>query len=107
MVKVIVKKTEIKPFDTLNQEDLNLVANHLITSPLYLKIMYDKYKKLYYRFYLDAVELERDGKYSTYGDKDLYLIVYDSDFKILKEIKLDKDHFWQYSFVTRNGLYIQ
>ena len=98
---------DIMPFDTLYKEDLNMVADHLIGNPLYLKIMYDTYKKLYYRFYYDGAEPGKNGRFRTFADKKLYLIVYDSSFRTVKHIKLDKEQIWSFSFITPNGLYIQ
>lgn len=101
------QKEEIEPLDIQFIGDINKRSDHLIESPLYMKIIYDPFRNLYYRFYLDGKPLKNeDGTYNTFGDKDLIIMVLDSRFNTISEINLGKGYLWNYSFVGKRGLYI-
>jgi len=76
---------------------------------LYTQIIYDKYRKVYYRI------LERPIKYnpaihknsSAYYQKPVSCVILDSDFKKIGEVDFAEDVYRSYgSFVGKNGLYV-
>lgn len=99
--------SDVQPLSTKYKDDINKRIDHLTVSPCYLKILYDPYRKLYYRFFSAAVPLRnKNGTYNTHADKKLYLMVLDNKFKLLKEYPL-KNNEWYWSFITEKGLYLQ
>lgn len=75
----------------------------------YSEILLDPYRDLVYRFFRPAIPLKnKDGTYNVYGDKESYIMVFDKNFSLIDEIKLDKYYYNIHkSFVTPNGLYIK
>ncbi|MBE7172828.1 MAG: DUF4221 family protein [Williamsia sp.] len=101
------QKSDLKPLDTGYRQDINRRSEHLIRNPLYLKILYDKYLKVYYRLFLEEIPLKNeDGSYNDFFDKSLVLMVLDENFNVLSEKRLGNGYLWNYSFVTSKGLYI-
>ena len=103
----ISQKMEVRPLDKKYMQDINKRVEHLAVSPLYMKIIYDKYKDVYYRFFLKEQKLKNsDGTYNKFGDKELVIMVLDNKFGLVSEINLGKGYLWHYSFVGKEGLYI-
>ena len=101
------QKKEIKPLDKKYMPDINKRVEHLAVSPLYMKLIYDKYKKLFYRFFLREQKLKNANDiYNTFGDKELVIMVLDSNLKLIFEFNLGKGYLWHYSFVDKNGLHV-
>lgn len=101
-------KTQIQALDTLLVKNMDIRMNHLIESPLYGKILFDPYRRLYYRFFNQGVPLQDSlGNFNNLGDKKLFLIVFDEAFNKLKELELDNSHRPKKSFVGKKGLYIR
>ncbi|MBS1655907.1 MAG: DUF4221 family protein [Bacteroidetes bacterium] len=103
-------KYQDKEFPALEEKyrtDINRRADHLITCPLYMKILYDPYKQFYYRFFLTPKPIKnKDGSYNNFNDKELVIMVLNRNFKTVEEINLGKDYLWFFSFVTPKGLYV-
>ncbi len=80
-----------------------------VTEPRYITIMYDPYRKYYYRFVTHTIEFEKeDGlTVNTIFDKPWSLIVMDKNFKILDEIIFDNKKFLPAAFPVREGLLIR
>lgn len=83
-------------------------SKHSLENPHYFHVLYDPYRQLYYRFHWGQVSYQTThGQTSTFLDKELFLMVFDERFNILKEIKLPKDIFIIHSwFVGKEGLYV-
>lgn len=97
----------IKPISAIYKDDIDKKMDHYTTSSVYLKILYDPYRNLYYRFFSAAVPLKnKDGTYNTNADKPLCLMVLDKDFNILNEYLIDENE-WYWSFVAPDGLYLK
>lgn len=80
---------------------------HLTTVPYYAEIRYDKFKKHYYRFFLKNIPIRnKEGKYNSFTDKGLTLIVFNSQKEVIGEYELTKYYNNYISFVGKSGLYI-
>src|SRR5690606_35821918 len=97
---------EMEAIDTADKFDMKVRIDHLITNDWFGKVLYDKYRNLYYRFISAKKPLEEDGKFTSLSDKVIYLAVYDEHFNLLDEINLGSEKLWFYSFVLKEGLYI-
>jgi hypothetical protein len=96
------------PFDTVYKNDLERIKEHLIVSPMYQKILYDKYKKVYYRFFWKEQSLkDSNGVYRGIFDRDLIIMVLNEDFRILGEKNIGHSYLWYYSYVSQKGLHIR
>lgn len=83
-----------------------LRANY-IKNDLYGAILYDKYRKVYYRFLRRGVK-EAENKFDL-KDKPIAVIIYDDKFNYLGEtdLGLAKVCHWENSFVSKEGLNIE
>jgi hypothetical protein len=78
--------------------------------PCYGNLLYDPYRKIYYRFAYPGVELENGPDYvnfTIFGRKKFSIIILDEDFNVIGETLFPE---WVYCptimFVSRHGLYI-
>lgn len=95
-------------FDTSNKGDLEKYKEHLVINPTYKKILYDPYKKIYYRFFLKEQPLrDENGIFSDVMEKSVILMIMDETFDVIHEENIGTEYLWYYSFVTKKGLYIQ
>lgn len=83
------------------------LRDNFMKNDMYGAILYDKYRKVYYRFLRRAVK-ESDNKFNL-KDKPIAVIVYDNQFNYLGETDLGpaKECHWENSFVTKEGLNIE
>lgn len=106
-VKSNYHKSNFVPLDTAYRKDINRRSEHIVTSPLYLKVIYDTYRHVYYRLFLEEINLKNaDGTYNDFHDKQLVVMVLDENLNLLSEKRLGNGYLWNYSFVTEKGLYI-
>jgi hypothetical protein len=102
------EEKSIVPLDFKYHTNLNVRGDHLTVNPLYLKILYDPYRHLFYRLFLKGMPLKsKDGTYNTFFDKDLILMVFDEKLEKLNEYNLGTSYNWYYSFVAEKGLYLK
>lgn len=95
-------------FDTANSNDMERVKEYLIVNPIYQKLLYDPYRNVYYRFFAKEQSLKgENGTYNTIFSKELILMVFDSNFKIIDEKNIGNGYAWFFSFVTPKGLYVR
>jgi len=80
---------------------------HYIREDLYSAIRYDKYRQVYYRFFLKGIPNASFA--TTMDDKPVSVIIMDKDFHYLGEkvIGTGRNWYWQNSFVTQEGLNIE
>jgi Domain of unknown function (DUF4221) len=99
--------SSINELSLTDKNDSNKKMAHLTLSPLYLEILWDPYRKLYYRIFAKA-QLERnpDGSYNSWRNKPRVLMVFDENFSLVTEIALDKTFIFFPIFVAEKGLYI-
>lgn len=86
--------------------NLTILTRHRLENVSFLNVLYDPYRNLFYRFHYGEQKYKVSAyKYNTFFDKKLYLMIFDSEFKLIKEIKLD-DYTYNTNFygVTREGL---
>ena len=106
--KSTYQKEPFLTFDTSYKEDIERLKEHLIQTPVYQKILFDKYKNLYYRFFWNSQSLiSSSGQYHGIFDRDLILMVFDKNFKLIAEKNIGNSYLWYYSFVSPKGLYIR
>lgn len=99
---------KIEPIENKFKDVTNKMFEFLTTSPFYSRILWDKYRKLYYRFLYCGQDLKNpNGTYNVFADKDLVLMIFDSNFNLLKEIKLKKHTYLDTkAFVAKDGLFL-
>lgn len=95
------------PYDTAFSYDIERMKEHHTVLPMYPRILYDKYKNRYYRFF-QKEQLLKDakGEYRELFVKDLIIMILDNNFNVLHEENLGNAYFGYYSFVSPKGLYI-
>ncbi|RPH30453.1 MAG: DUF4221 domain-containing protein [Bacteroidales bacterium] len=81
-------------------------AQHRIESVSFFNIIYDPYRKFFYRLhYCDQKYQVSKNLFNTYNDKLLSIMIFDNKFKLIKEIQLDKQTFYsEFWCVTLDGL---
>lgn len=76
----------------------------------YGNILYDKYRKVYYRFVYPETELEQGLNYLNIlhtGKKEFSIIIMDENLKIIGETKFPAYTYLSYiCFINKNGLYL-
>lgn len=80
---------------------------HYIEKPVFDGIIYDRYRKVYYRFVLHGVtnpDMKKGAK--AFYDKEISIIVTDKDFQIIGETPKFSGHYSPQAFVTKEGLHI-
>lgn len=96
------------PFDTSYQDDIERIKEHLTVSPMYQKIIFDKFRNVYYRFFIKEQPLKNSsGIYHGLFDRDIIIMVLTKDFKIISEKNIGNSYLWYYSFVSEKGLHIR
>lgn len=95
---------EIRPYD--DQGRLT-DKEHYINEPHYGQILYDKYRKLYYRFAYRPDYRGIKNNDHRVETKDPSIIVFDENFKLLTELDLPiYEYITPMAFVSKNGLFI-
>lgn len=102
------QKAAANPLDKKYKNDIEKQFQHLVLSPNYVKILYDKYRALYYRFFLQDIPLKNEeGLYNTWQDKKLVLMVFDNEMKLIEEVDLGiNKYYFHKSFVSQKGLFV-
>lgn len=83
------------------------VVSHFVRQDEYCAILYDKFRKVYYRFLRKAIPYASKGTH--WNEMDIAVVIMDEDFKYLGEKVLGPGDvwYWQNSFVTEEGLNIE
>ena len=98
---------EIASFDPAWRNSPDKIFEHMNLNPMYLKIMFDEKRNLYYRFFWRENDpKDKKGHYTVYTEKELILMVLDKNFNTVLERNLGKQYRWYYSFVGDAGVYI-
>lgn len=93
--------------DSISSNDLSQSFLRDIVCDVYGRILYDPYRKLYFRFFYQGVSEQNDsGAFNGLKDKPSYLMVIDSTFKLQAEFELPKNTITKFAFVGKRGLYI-
>jgi hypothetical protein len=95
---------------TLNRNEsiLQSMARY-VNNPSYEHFLYDKYRKLYYRFFYPGVELKEsdDVKALWESPSKFSVMILDEELNVMGETLMpEKQYDYKMSFVTQDGLYI-
>lgn len=84
-----------------------LIYTHILCQDLYAAILYDPWRKVYYRFMQQGIENATTRNKLT--EKPVVVIMMDEDFQYLGETVLGTSDVWNWnnSFVTEEGLNIE
>ena len=106
----ITSRFQIHDAKYLNRKEsdpIRLMA-HMIQSPIYDNLVYDRYRGLIYCFFLGPIPYKINEKsFNSFGDKPLSVLVIDKNLNLLDEWELpNKTYTNQVAFATKRGLYI-
>lgn len=98
-----IKSIDQKP----GKASVEQIRSSFVRQDMYAAIIYDKFRKVYYRFLRRA--LPNAPKQTSWKDKNVAVIIMDQDFNYLGETTLatERTWHWQNSFVTKEGLNIE
>jgi hypothetical protein len=104
-------KQSAEPQTRRDSWDQAYFQNWVLTSPNYLKLLYDPYRKVYYRFSQEALEKEvplgEDYHTFLFRNRQLYLTVLNEKLEVLGDYPLEKGKYEpSRAFVFSKGLYI-
>lgn len=109
--EVYAGSNDVASINSLDKEAKSLsrkkTISQIIEQNEYASILYDKYRKVYYRFLLKGIS--DVSPEASFKDKPIAVIVLDKNFNYLGETTLGlwKDWNWRNSFVTQEGLNIE
>lgn len=97
-----------KVFDNDKWINKQYNKNYHIEAPTYGQVIYDKYRKLYYRIVKHSqLALNKDGSKNDFFDRSWSILVFDSNFKLLKEVYMHpKKYRFNDLILTIDGLLI-
>lgn len=105
--KVSQGKNLVDSISYKNDDDINKWVTHHVENPQFFNVIYDKYRKLYYRFSLENISQKNGDYFNTILDKPLTLMVFNEKFEVIKELVLPM---YKYAintwFLTKEGLFI-
>ncbi|MFA8449621.1 MAG: DUF4221 family protein [Bacteroidales bacterium] len=96
-----------KPFIKGNEAKRSEVEKYALTEPYYEKILFDPYKKMYYRFYYDRLKFDKEAiKKPLISEKKQSVIILDENFNRLGEVIFGNKemHPCSISIPTKEGL---
>jgi len=102
------QKAEVKGIPKKEKADDQFKMDHLTQIPYYEGLLYDPYRKFYYRFFFKEISLKNaDGTYNEFSDKEEFLMIIDSSFNVIEEVRLEKNKYnTSCSYVVQDGLII-
>jgi len=105
--KSIFQNNAARPLDTVFANSREEKMKHMVTVPYYTELRYDKNREVIYRFYLKELNIKTSsGKYNSFDNKQLILLVLNKNNEVVGEYPLDKYYNNYISFVGKDGLYI-
>jgi len=98
-----IKSIDKKP----GRASVELIKSSFVRQDMYAAIIYDKFRKVYYRFLRRAIP--NAPKPTSWKEKKIAVIIMDKNFNYLGETTLgtERKWHWQNSFVTKEGLNIE
>jgi hypothetical protein len=100
-------KNLVTPFLMKDKDDLKQWEIHNIENSNFFNVMYDKFRKVYYRFSLRNIQYENGKYFNSILEKPIVLMIFNEDFEVIKEMEMPP---YVYSantwFVTKEGLFI-
>jgi len=95
-------------FDFSKVTNFNYVKKYFVENPNYEQLLYDKYRKQYYRICKHRLNYEnKDGSVNIPGDENWSLIVTDSNFHIQNEILFNSNYSRRDILITIDGVLIK
>ncbi len=89
------------------KDDDKAKIEHFNRATLYYKVHYDPFRNYYYRFFSPALpEKNEKGLFTKYSDREHILMIFDKQFKLIDEIKLEEKYQVFFTFCTPEGLYV-
>lgn len=81
---------------------------HRLESASFFNLRYDPYRDLYYRLHFGDIKYRMsDDINERYGDKGLYLMIFNSDVELIKEIELEKyTYLPEFYGISEEGLFL-
>jgi hypothetical protein len=77
-----------KPFDANRELDMSYIEQYFVQQTLYYRILSDPYRDLYYRIVIHGLPYKNDDETkNTFWDKPFSIIVTNSEFQTLGEVK--------------------
>ncbi|QQS31112.1 MAG: DUF4221 family protein [Sphingobacteriales bacterium] len=77
-----------------NPETKDFLWKHFMNSARYERLVYDPFRKCYYRFFILAMPQKNEqGFFNTYKDRRLSVMVLDENFNIIGESLLPEDYY--------------
>lgn len=86
-----------------NSSDVRILGEHFRNTLHFHKIVFDPYKKLFYRVHSTAPELKKNGK----KIRDSFLCVFNNEFEKLFELKLNSELYINDYIPTESGIVFQ
>lgn len=109
------KKANSRFFDKTNtfpyekNEDLKFMSKWYLYEPYFVGIYYDSYRNLYYRLAKHPVNSDKEKGLKKFKntDADWSIVILNSRFEIINEIKIDNNYDYRWIFTPcKEGLYI-
>lgn len=95
-------------FDFAKINDFNYIKKYFVENPNYEQLLYDKYRKQYYRICKHSLNYEnKDGSINIPGDERWSLIVTDSNFNIKNEVLFNSNFSRHDILITIDGVLIK
>ncbi len=89
-----------------HRTDNMLKMESWMTTPFYADLTYDTENKVYYRIFYKEMPLKtEDGLFNTWSEKQIFLSVFNREFKLLGELNLPIDIFGYFFTVHKGCLY--
>ncbi len=110
-VTIIEGKSKHHTADTLfysyeKELEIPQIIDLYMQAPQYVGLWYDPYQQLLFRFFKAQQPLiNEQDEFNSFANKELYLMVFDTDLKLLGEIHLGNSYS-QSAFVTPDGLMV-
>lgn len=107
----LAKSKYLKSFPPQSQiyppPDNKYVFEYTIQTPLYYSLFYDKFHDLYFRIVAHKQSLYKNSLKNTIISRDWSIMIFDNNFKLLKEIKMEGGkYFYDSIFILEDGIYI-
>ena len=106
---VLKSKYAKKTFDPGFSNDMMEGAKKFVESPYYLALVYDKYRKVYYRFVYPGIDVTRQDDVMKLGEfrRVFSVMIIDEDFNVLGETLMPENTYnSNMFFVNEAGLWI-
>ena len=89
------------------KDDEKTKIEHFSIIPFYYKVHYNPFQNYYYRFFSPGLsQKNEEGLFNKNSDREHILMIFDEQFKLIDEIKLEEKYQVFFTFCTPEGLYV-